>query len=148
MCQKTLRSRFSGTPHHPPQKDSASQYCASGSPSSANGVQIAMAVAGSPCCAAARPSSKFWAKAGAAERRTGSRTPMDSAVNERKERSAIVEFPQAMVKVLHFAGCAGQGRNFNVDTIACEGKVARDQEMLKELQAGFSATKSIHGEGR
>src|SRR5690606_39152687 len=145
MCQKALRSRFSGTPHHPPQKDSASQYCASGSPSSANGVQIAMAVAGSPCCAAARPSSKFWAKAGAAERRTESRTPMDSAGNERKEQSAIVEFPQAMVKVLHFAGCAGQGRNLDGDAIACEGKIARDQEMLKESQAGFSVGNVQHG---
>src|SRR5690606_41681335 len=112
---------------------------------SARGVQIAMAVAGSPCRAAARPSSKLWAKAGAAERRTESRTAMDSAVNERKERSAIVEFPQAMVKVLHFAGCAGQGRNLDVEAIDCEGKIARHQEMLKESQAGISVGNVQHG---
>src|SRR5690554_4890764 len=148
MCQKALRSRFSGTPHHPPQKDSASQYCASGSPASANGVQIAMAVAGSPCSAAARPSSKLSAKAGAAERRAESRTALVRTVVERKERSAIVEFPQASLKVLHFAGCAGQGRNLDVDAIACEGKIARDQEMLKESQAGFSVGNVQHGGGR
>src|SRR5690554_4851369 len=95
MCQKALRSRFSGTPHHPPQKDSASQYCASGSPASANGVQIATAVAGSPCCAAARPSSKFWAKAGA-HRNAASKRAMDGAVARRAGRSAIVELLNAV----------------------------------------------------
>src|SRR5690606_24407699 len=50
---------------------------------------------GSPCCAAARPSSKLWAKAGA-QRNAASNRAMDGAVARRAGRSAIVELFNAV----------------------------------------------------
>src|SRR5690606_3665116 len=132
MCQKALRSRFSGTPHHPPQKDSASQYCASGSPASANGVQIATAVAGSPCCAAARPSSTLWAEAGA-HRNAASKRAMDGAVARRAGRSAKVELLHAGTQGGDFIRGTGQLRDPECSGPAaqnCDGKIAGGGELV------------------